>query len=67
MSRTRGLRHFVRALGFSVAGFRSALRHESAFRQELVLFPVLTPAGLWLGEDGTQRALLVALWPRLAA
>jgi diacylglycerol kinase (ATP) len=56
----RGFRHLVRAFGYSLAGFRSALRHEAAFRQELVLVLVLVPAALWLGEGALEHALLVA-------
>lgn len=55
----RGFRHLGRAFGYSVAGFHSALRHETAFRQEMGLFVLLTPAGLWLGASGLERALLV--------
>ena len=55
----RGFRHLGRAFGYSVAGFRSALRHEAAFRQEVGLFCLLAPAGLWLGASGLERALLV--------
>jgi diacylglycerol kinase (ATP) len=35
------------------------MRHEAAFRQELLLAAVLVPLGLWLGENGVERALLV--------
>ena len=48
-----------RAAGYSAAGFRTALRNEVAFRQELALFIVLAPLGLWLGRDGVERSLLV--------
>jgi diacylglycerol kinase (ATP) len=34
------------------------VRHEAAFRQELLLAAVLVPVGIWLGEDGVERALL---------
>ena len=36
----------------------AAVRHEAAFRQELLLAAVLVPLGFWLGADGVQRALL---------
>jgi diacylglycerol kinase (ATP) len=57
--RARGLARLVNATRWSLAGFRSALRHEEAFRQELALFVLLTPVGLWLGDTGVERALLV--------
>jgi len=56
----RGFRHLGRAFGYSVAGFRSALRHEAAFRQEVALCLLLTPAAIWLGAGALERALLLA-------
>jgi diacylglycerol kinase (ATP) len=49
----------ARAAGYSVAGLRTALRRESAFRQEVMLFVVFAPLGAWLGRDGVERALLI--------
>ena len=40
-------------------GFRAAWREEEAFRQECALAAVVLPLGLWLGEDGVERALLI--------
>ena len=53
-----GLRRLVGATRNSLEGLAAAARHESAFRQELLLAGVLVPLGLWLGADGVQRALL---------
>ena len=55
---TTGLRRLVGATRNSLEGLAAAARHESAFRQELLLAGVLAPLGLWLGADGVQRALL---------
>jgi len=49
----------VRAGSYSMSGLRAALKKEAAFRQEVVLFVVLAPLGLWLGRTGIERALLV--------
>lgn len=49
-----------RAFGNTGKGFIGAFREEAAFRQELALCVVLFPVGLWLGQDGVERALLVA-------
>ena len=49
----------VRATGYSLAGLRTALRREAAFRQEVILFVVLAPLGSWLGRNGIERTLLV--------
>ena len=54
-----GLTRIIRALSCSIAGFRSAFKHEAAFRQELALFIVLTPLGYWFGDNGIERALLI--------
>ena len=55
-----GLRRILSATRNSLEGFAAAVRHEDAFRQELCLAVLLVPAGLWLGRDGLERALLVA-------
>lgn len=57
---SKGVRRLIRATGYSVAGFRACFRHEEAFRQEVVSVVILIPLALWLGESGTDRALLLA-------
>jgi len=54
-----GLVRIWRAFGNSAKGFRGAFVEEAAFRQELALAVLLFPLGLWLGESGVERALLV--------
>jgi diacylglycerol kinase (ATP) len=54
-----GFRRILSATRNSLEGFVAAVRHEDAFRQELVLAAVLVPVGLWLGQGGLERALLV--------
>ncbi len=53
-----GMRRILNAARYSLDGLAAALRHEDAFRQELMLTAVLVPLGLWLGNDGLERALL---------
>jgi diacylglycerol kinase (ATP) len=55
-----GLRRILSATRNSAEGFIAAIRHEDAFRQELILAVVFVPLGLWLGANGLERALLVA-------
>lgn len=55
-------KRIVNATRFSLAGLRAAYRHEQAFRLELLVFVFVVPAGLWLGETGVQRALLIGSW-----
>ncbi len=52
----------VTATGFSLAGLRAAYRHEQAFRLELLVLVFVVPLGLWLGETGVQRALMIGSW-----
>jgi len=48
-----------RAFGASYRGFYGAFRNEAAFRQELAVAVAVIPLGLYLGDGGVERALLV--------
>ena len=50
-----------KAFGFSVQGLTAAFKNEAAFRQEIYLSLILVPLGIYLGETGTERALLVSV------
>ena len=52
----------VSATRFSLAGLGAAYRHEQAFRLELLVLAFVVPLGLWFGETGVQRALLIGSW-----
>ena len=54
-----GLRRLINATRYSLAGLAAALRHEDAFRQEVLLAAILVPTGAMLGRTGIERALLV--------
>lgn len=56
-----GLKRVLSATRNSLNGLHAAIRHEDAFRQELILAAVLVPLGIWLGGNGLERALLVAV------
>lgn len=62
MERTQpgGVARIWRAFGASYRGFRGAFRGEAAFRQELAIAVVVVPLGLWLGDTGVEKVLLVA-------
>ena len=47
------------ATRWSLQGLRAAWLHESSFRLEVYLLAILGPLGLWLGQDGIERALLL--------
>jgi len=55
----QGLRRLLNAIGYSRDGLASAWRHEAAFREEVLLALVTVPLGIWLGQSGIERALLV--------
>jgi diacylglycerol kinase (ATP) len=54
-----GLDRILRATGYSMAGLRAAYTGESAFRQEVWLMVVATPAAFWLGRNWVEVALLL--------
>lgn len=55
-----GLERIFRAFGASYRGFLGTFRGEAAFRQELAVALVVIPLGIYLGDTGVERALLVA-------
>ncbi len=54
-----GLRRILNAVGYSWAGLTAALKHENAFQQEVFLTLVLVPLALFLGDSGSERALMI--------
>ena len=54
-----GVQRLINATRYSLEGLGAAARHEDAFRQELVLAAILVPLGIWLGNNGVERALMV--------
>ena len=54
-----GFRRILNAAFFSFAGIKTAWQNEAAFRQECLLCVVLIPAGVWLGQNAVERALLI--------
>ena len=55
-----GMTRIIKASGYSWQGICAAWRNEAAFRQEVWLSVVLIPLGLYLGENGVEKALLVS-------
>lgn len=54
-----GIKRVYYAFFNSWSGLGSAIRHESAFRQELTLALLLIPAALWLPVTPVERVLLI--------
>jgi diacylglycerol kinase (ATP) len=61
-----GLERIARAAGYSWRGLRAAVRHEAAFRQELLLGLPLLLAAPWVGRSALEALLLagsvVTVW-----
>ena len=55
-----GLKRIVNAFGFSMDGFGSALKHESAFRQESLLAVILIPLSCFVPVGWAFHALMIA-------
>jgi len=55
-----GMTRMLRAFSYSFQGFMHAWREEAAFRQEVALAALLIPLGIFLGQSGVERALLVS-------
>lgn len=56
-----GVNRLLKATLFSWQGLQAAFRNEAAFRLECVLTILLAPLGLWLGQNGLEKALLLAV------
>lgn len=49
----------MRAARWSMQGLAACWKHESSFRLEVVLFVLLAPIGVWLGQSMVERVLLL--------
>lgn len=54
------LERLIKASGYSIEGLKAAFQNEAAFRLEILLLVVLMPTALWIGDNGLQRAMLIA-------
>ena len=57
----KGLYRVYKASIYSMQGIKAAWKHEAAFRQEVILMLLLTPAAFIVGADLTQQLLLLIL------
>ena len=55
-----GLRRLLNAFGYSMAGLKAAYVNEDAFRQEVRMAVLLIPLGIYLGNTGIERAMMIA-------
>ncbi|MBI3714660.1 MAG: diacylglycerol kinase [Betaproteobacteria bacterium] len=54
-----GLVRIWRAFFYSLEGFAAALKHEHAFRQELLLCVIMMPFAIFLSLESVERVLLI--------
>jgi diacylglycerol kinase (ATP) len=59
---TNPLFHLVAACTYSWKGITAAIRHEHAFRQELMVAIVALPLGLYLGNGMVEKLVLAGSW-----
>ena len=57
-----GVARIFRAFFYSMAGLKSALTHEAAFRQDMMMGIVLVPLSLWLPFEPMTKVLLNVIW-----
>lgn len=57
----KGFYRVYKASIYSMQGIKAAWRHEAAFRQEMILMLLLTPAAFIVGSGLTQQLLLLVL------
>src|SRR5690606_10349966 len=60
MEKNRGIKRLFYALIYSWYGFYSALKNEAAFRQEFVLFLLLTPISFLFDVTPLERFLMIS-------
>jgi diacylglycerol kinase (ATP) len=58
MQKHTGLKHLIKATGYSIKGFKQAVT-ETAFQHELLMAAVLIPLAFFLGENGVEWALMI--------
>lgn len=56
----KGLKRFINAISFSIAGFKATWKYEEAFRQEVLVFVVTVPLAITLGKNNIETILLIA-------
>ncbi len=61
---SRGPKQIFKAFLWSMNGLRAAFHYEASFRLETYLAVIVIPAGLWLGQGGVEKILLI-LFPVL--
>lgn len=54
-----GIARIIVATSYSYKGIKAAWINEAAFRQEVTLLALMTPAAFWLGQTAPEIAILL--------
>lgn len=57
----KGLERIIKATQYSWQGLKATYAYEEAFRQEILLAIVMVPLGVYLGNTGMEKAILVSV------
>jgi diacylglycerol kinase (ATP) len=60
IEKNTGIKRLIFATLYSWQGLRSALKNESAFRQEFVLFVVLSAVSFYLDVTAVERLMMIS-------
>jgi diacylglycerol kinase (ATP) len=61
-SKNKGIKRVINAFRSTLSGFKAAWTHEEAFRQEIIMVVLIVPLGIWMGNTGTQKAMLIGIY-----
>ncbi|HEX2860745.1 MAG TPA: diacylglycerol kinase [Lacunisphaera sp.] len=59
-AKRRDFRNFFQSIGYALAGFRDALKHEPSFREDLLFVIILTPLAVILPVNAVSTAVMIA-------
>lgn len=62
VKQSNNIKRILFAFYYSACGFKAAFKEEAAFRAEVFLSGIMIPAALFLGDNATQRAILIGSW-----
>lgn len=57
--KTTGITHLINSTKYSIKGFKSAVKYEAAFRQELFLGLLVIPLAFWIAKTNIELFILL--------
>lgn len=55
----KGVQRIINATGYSIKGLKATYRNEAAFRQEVLLLPIILVVALLVAKSGVEFSLLI--------